>query len=201
MQSIGNTFMQSFTVPLAIGLLIVLTVGLIIIAIHNGIIGNANRIRRAWANVITYERQKGNILDQLVPHVKGYYEYESDLLKSITSLRSQLSDLPTDTSHANLAATQAGTQQLLGGLRLAVEAYPNLEASKILSNLMREIVEQEENVGAAIQIYNASVEDFNNSIQTVFGSMVNRAFTGKQVADSFTDSKAASRFEFTPTLP
>jgi LemA protein len=193
--------MQSYQVPLVIGLFIVFIIGVAVIMIHNGIIANANRIRRAWANVITYERQKTNILDQLVPHVKSYYEYESGLLKSITSLRSQLSDLPADADHASLAAAKSGTQQLLGGLRVALEAYPNLEASKILTNLMREIVEQEENVGAAIQIYNASVEEFNNSIQTVFGSLVNRTFTGKRVADSFTDTKAASRFEFTPTLP
>ncbi|MEG1347691.1 MAG: LemA family protein [Hafnia sp.] len=194
--------MDSFTSSAVLVVIaIILSLVGICIAIHNGIIANANRIRRSWADVITYQRQKTNILDGLTPHLKGYTDYESGLLKSITSLRSQISELPATPDNASLASVQNNTQALLGGLRVAFEAYPTLEASKILSNVMREIVEQEENIGASIQIYNASVEYFNNSIQTVFGSLINRMFTGKQEAESFSDSKAASNFEFAPKLP
>jgi LemA protein len=183
-----------------IALLIVIGVAAVIL-IHNGIIEAANRIRRAWSNVVVQERQKNNILEALEPHLKAYKDYEGGLLEKIASIRSSISGLSATPDHGTLSGIQSDTQTLMSGIRVAFEAYPNLEASTILNNLMREITEQQENVGASIQIYNAAVEYFNNSIQTAFGSMVNRCLTGKQVAQSFEDTKASEGFSFSPTLP
>ena len=192
---------QPGLVLLAIVVGLGILVALVIIMTHNGIIENANRIRRAWADVLVHERQKTNILDELKVHVKGYADYEAPLLEKITRLRSRIDDLKPSPDHAGLSSVQTGTQELLSGLRVAVEAYPNLQAATVVSKLLREITEQEENVGAAIKIYNAAVEFFNNSIQTFFGSWVNRKFTKKEQADSFTDAKAASGIGFVPKLP
>lgn len=193
--------MQTSLIVIGILAFVILCISIAIIVTFNGIVENANRIRRAWSDVLVQERQKTRILDSLQEHFKQYKEYESSLMQSVTKLRAQISGLSEEPSHSSLGAVQQETRTLLSGLRVAVEAYPDLHASSILSGLMREITEQEENVGAAIRIYNAAVEHFNNSIQTFFGSWVNDRFNKKPEADSFTDSVSAGSFEFKPNLP
>lgn len=65
------------------------------------------------------------------------------------------------------------------GLNIAVEASPDLKASEVFNNLMREIAEQQENTGAAIRIFNQNVEYFNNGIQVCPNSLVNASLNKK----------------------
>lgn len=83
---------------------------------------------------------------------------------------------------------------------MAFEAYPELKASELMNNLMREIAEQQENVGAAIVIFNGEVERFNNSIQMFPGSLVNSVMNKHSAVTPFTDDQATSAFDYTPNL-
>ncbi len=57
------------------------------------------------------------------------------------------------------------------------ENYPDLKASQLYNNLMSEISEQQENIGAApIRIFNQNVEDFNNGIEVFPNSLINGWF-------------------------
>jgi LemA protein len=192
--------MQSHTTPILIACLVLaFAFGLLIVAVlYNDIIRNANRITRAWADVITHERQKIKILEPLKVQVADFKEYESGLLEKITKIRTDLAELNSGSDHGQLAKLQRDTQALIAGVRVAVEAYPQLQTGHLFTSLMREITEQEENVGASIKIYNAAVERYNNSIQSIWGSPVNTLLTKKRAADSFQDSQASSGIGFTP---
>lgn len=163
--------------------------------IYNGIIGNDNQTKRAWADVLVHERQKIKTLDALKAEADSYKNFEEGVLTKITSLRSQIAGLPEGADIKALAATQVNTESLLSGLRLSVEAYPELNASKVLNNLMREIAEQQENVAAALKIFNASIENFNNSIQMFPGSLVNNTLNKLKSKESFKDTDASNSFD------
>lgn len=64
--------------------------------------------------------------------------------------------------------------------------------------MMREIAEQQENVGAAITIFNRNVELFNNSIQMFPGSLVNGLLNKKPAVTPFSDTEASSAFDYKP---
>lgn len=187
-------------IPVIIGLVIAVIVSLTVIGLYNSIIGGHNRAQRAWADVLTYERQKTKVLDALQEQVTQYQEYEQSLLGEITRLRSAIAELPAAADGNSLAKTEQATQALLSGLRVAFEAYPDLKASEVLNNLMREITEQQENVGAAIVIFNGEVERFNNTIQMFPGSLVNGALNKKSPITPFTDAQAAQGFSYRPNL-
>ncbi len=55
-----------------------------------------------------------------------------------------------------------------------------LKADQLYLKMMHEIDEQNENVGAAITIYNRNVELFNNYIQVFPNNMINTATTAKK---------------------
>lgn len=184
------------------GLLLVIAaiLGFFFWTCYNRIIGRHNRAQRAWADVLVYERQKTRVLDLLEQQVMSFKEYEGALLEKITGLRSAIGKLPQEANGDALAPVQKGTRDLIAGLTVAFEAYPELKSSELVNSFMREITEQQENIGAAITIFNGAVEEFNNSIQMFPSSFVNSWFNKKSVLVPFSDSQASTAFEYKPNF-
>jgi len=172
----------------------------VIVVIYNGIVSRKNAVKRAWADVITQERQKNKTIPHLEEVVEQYKAHESGVLTQITELRSALQDLSSgDIDTGKLAAVEASSARLLSGLNVVVENYPDLKASETFNNLMREISEQQENISAAIRIFNQNVEDFNNGIEIFPNSLVNSMLNRQSPYQVFTDSEAQEGFEYSPT--
>lgn len=187
---------------LIVGILVVIVLlALMLIAIHNKIITRYNNTMRAWADVIAQERQKNKILPELEKMVEQYRIHESSVLTSITELRASLSALSTDkTDSTQLKDSQTKTRSLINNLYAVSENYPDLKASNLYSNLMKEITEQQDNIAAAVRIFNANVADFNTGIEVFPASVVNQMITQKHRLDVFSDTKAESGFDYKPNF-
>jgi LemA protein len=99
-----------------------------------------------------------------------------------------------------LKKIEALSEKVMHGIKVTMEAYPDLKASELFSNLMQEVTEQQEHIGAAIRIFNYNVEAFNNGIQNFPNNMVNSVLNKEKEIDTFTDSEASKGFEYTPNL-
>jgi LemA protein len=55
--------------------------------------------------------------------------------------------------------------KMLGGIMVAVENYPDLKANQNFLQLQAALNEIEEQISAARRAYNASVTDYNNSVE------------------------------------
>ncbi|SUB84281.1 LemA family [Pragia fontium] len=171
------------------------------IMIYNGIISRMNAVARAWADVVVQERQKNNIIPDLEKIAEQYGQYERSIMTQVTELRSSLQRLNADNMDLQtLSDTRTKTTNLLNGLYAVAENYPDLKASQLYNNLMSEIAEQQENIGAAIRIFNQNVEDFNNGIEVFPNSLVNGWFNKKRKLSTFSDSQAESAFEYKPDI-
>ncbi len=172
-----------------------------IILIYNGIISRMNAVERGWANVITQERQKNKIIPHLEQIVEQYKLHESSVLTKITELRSALQEISSNKIDVDsLSKIEHKTTELLRGFNLSVEDYPDLKASETYLKLMKEISEQQENIGAAIRIFNQNVEIFNNGIEIFPNSIVNSLFTKKEKINTFTDLQASGGFDYSPNI-
>lgn len=171
------------------------------VLLYNSIVRAYNLVKRGWADVLTQERQRGNMIPQLESVLKQHKDYESSLLENVTRLRAGIDALDTnviDTKkqhEVNLAS-----KELLKGIQVAVEAYPELGATQSFSKVMAEITEQEENVGAALRIFNQNVAMFNSLIQNFPANIVNSFTLKKQAIDVFEDEVAASAFSYKPNF-
>ncbi|WP_208293510.1 LemA family protein [Zophobihabitans entericus] len=171
------------------------------ISIHNKIIASYNSAQRAWADVIAQERQKNKILPELERIAEQYKIHESSVLNGITELRTALKGLSSESVDvAQLKEAQLKTRSLINNLYAVSENYPDLKASTIYANLMKEIAEQQDNIGAAIRIFNSNVADFNTGIEVFPNSIINNNFTKKQKLNVFSDSEAAQGFEYKPNF-
>lgn len=181
-------------------LIAVAVIAVPIIWIYNGIIGKHNAVDRAWASVLTQERQKNKIIPQVEKLVEQYKLHESSVLNSVTELRSALANMSEGIDTKSLEVAEKHTKELMKGLQVTVEAYPELKASDVYMKLMAEISEQQTQIGAAIRIFNGNVEDFNNAIEMFPGSLVNSMLCHKSKIQSFQDSEAQKGFEYMPNL-
>lgn len=188
--------MATWIVAIAITIVVV-----VIIAIFNGIISRANMVQRAWANIITQERQKNKIIPHLEELTGEYKSFEQSVLKQVTELRTAIMELDdSDMNTAALNKAQTKTKDLVSGIKVAVEDYPELKASDVYNNLMKEITEQQENIGAAIKIFNQNVELFNTGIEIFPNSLVNSLFNKKVKVKTFSDSEVSKEFEYNPNF-
>lgn len=185
-------------------LIIFAVIAVIVIAVilmYNGIVGRYNAVDRAWASVLTQERQKNKIIPHVEKMVEQYKLHEASVLTEVTKLRNAISELgDSQVDASKLATAEKHTASLLQGLRVAVEAYPDLKASDTYLKVMAEISEQQEQVGAAIRIFNRNVEEFNNGIQMFPSSIVNAMFNKKQPIKAFSDAEAQAGFDYKPNL-
>jgi len=170
-----------------------------IVRIYNAIIGKYNRSKRAWSDVIAYERLKNDVLPQLEKMLGEYKEFESGLLKRITELRAALSGLDEGNIDASrLAEVESRSRQLMQGIKLTMENYPDLKTQHVVQQVMQEISEKNANVAASITIFNRSVELFNDKIQYFPNSLVNAIFNRKKAITPFDDTEASAGIEYQP---
>ncbi|MCJ9428529.1 LemA family protein [Kordiimonas marina] len=185
--------MEPLIILIGLGLFLVIW-GVII---NNGIIRRRNMVIRSWSDVITYERQKNMTLPELERHAKAYGEHEKGLLTNITALRSSLNNVDTGKVNTeDLAKIERQTQSLMAGFRVAVEAYPNLKQADVTLRLMREISELQDNIAAAITIFNGNVASFNNGIQTFPNSLINSLSTHEKPYKPFRNEEAEEGLGF-----
>jgi LemA protein len=190
------------------GLIVLVAIGVaaitaifVVISLRNGIIGAKNRVQRAWADVIAYQRKKLRVIPALEEGLKNHQAYEQGVLQQLTALRSSVAKLsPESVDVGRLQEVDQCSKALLSGLRVAVEAYPVLKTSELYAGWMRELSEAEENIAAAIVIFNGTVESFNDCIQEWPGSAVNARFNREKPLDTFTDSAAQNEFEYKPNF-
>ena len=103
-----------------------------VVGLRNGIVSSKNRVKRAWADVIAYQRKKLNVIPALEQGLKDHQAYEQGVLREITALRSSVDKLSADTVNlGQLQEAERHSRSLIAGLRVAVEAYPVLKTSEL----------------------------------------------------------------------
>ena len=186
---------------LLIFLLLIIAVVVACIMIRNNIVRHHNASVRAWSDVASYERQKIKILDGLQPLVEQYSDFEKGTLEKVTELRQNILNLNSNnTDVSQLQRIESLNKELMRSLNVVVENYPELKANEIYLKMMNEIEEQNENVGAAITIFNRNVELFNNHIQVFPNNIVNTMTMGKKAIRPFRDQAVTQNFDYRPNF-
>lgn len=187
------------------GLIIFLAIFALILVwgifVRNNIVRYFNATRRAWAEVANFERQKIKTLESLESTLQQYTQFEKSTLEKVTELRQQILNLNMqETDVSRLQHIESLSKDLMKNLNVVVENYPELKADTLYAKMMDDIQEQNENVGAAISIFNRNVEAFNNNIQIFPNNLVNSVTLSKKTIRPFSDSSAMQNFDYRPNF-
>ena len=168
---------------------------------RNNIVRYFNATKRAWSEVANFERQKVKTLEALETTLAQYTQFEKSTLEKVTELRQQILNLNVnDTDISQLQNIEKMSKELIRSLNVVVENYPELKADALYSKMMDDIQEQNENVGAAISIFNRNVELFNNHIEVFPNNFINTMTLSKKAIRPFRDPITTQNFSYKPNF-
>ena len=142
---------------------VVVVIILAIIGMYNNLVRLRNNRENAFADIDVQPKQRYDLVPQLVATVKGYAEHEKGLLESITAARSAAMSATSidDKIKADQQLTSA-----LAGLKVQVEAYPDLKANENFLQLQGELSDIENKLAAVRRFFNSATRELNNAVQT-----------------------------------
>jgi len=139
-------------------------------------IGTMNKFRQLEVKVEEAESgidvaltKRFDVLTKLVGSVKGYAKHEAETFENVVKWRQ---GLPKNLSLQEKQEFMGKMDAVQSGINVAVEAYPDLKAEKLFSNLQASIADVEEHLQASRRIYNSNVSTINSMIVTFPSSIV-----------------------------
>ncbi len=144
-------------------IVIVVGLGMLVAGIYNNLVKLRNNRENAFANIDVQLKQRFDLVPQLVATVKGYAAHEKELLENITAART--AGVNASSIDDKIKADQQLTSALVG-LRIQVEAYPDLKANQNFMQLQGELADIENKLAAVRRYFNSATRELNNAVET-----------------------------------
>ena len=122
-----------------------------------------NNRQNAFADIDVQLKMRQSLIAQLVSTVKGYVSHEKEVLERVVSARSGA--INAKNIDEKIVAENALTSAL-AGLKVTVEAYPNLKANTNFIGLQKEISNVEGKIAGERKNFNSTTKEFNTAIET-----------------------------------
>jgi LemA protein len=144
---------------------VLLAVGVLI---YNGLVTKRNRVDEAVGQIEVQLKRRHDLVPNLVAAVKDIMGFEQDVLTRVTEARAN-----AVAAGAQGTVTREQVQaenQLSGALRslfAVAENYPQLRSNDNVLALQEQLTTTENQISFSRQHYNATVNEYNTTIQTV----------------------------------
>ncbi|MGI8600811.1 MAG: LemA family protein, partial [Chitinophagaceae bacterium] len=142
---------------------VIVLVAIFLISIYNRLIGLRNRRENAFADIDVQLKQRHDLIPQLLGSVKGYMKHEEGVLTRVTEARTRAMNANTIEGKID-AESELGTA--LQGLKVQVEAYPELKANQNFMHLQEEISDVENKLAASRRFFNSATREYNTALQS-----------------------------------
>ena len=167
---------------MTIGIVIIIVAVILVIwgvFMYNGLVKLRNNRENAFANIDVQLKQRFDLVPQLVSTVKGYATHEKDVLEKVTAARAAA--MSATTIDEKVAADKA-MSSALSGLKVSLEAYPELKANQNFLQLQTELSDIENKLAAARRFFNSATREFNNACEVFPSNILAGMFKFKRAA-------------------
>ena len=161
--------MSSGLVAILVVVALVIILVIMVISIYNTLVTLKGRFENAFAQIAVQLKRRHDLIPNIVESSKAYMKHESETLRKVIEARNTAaaslqgaSANPGDAScinSLNLAEKNLGAA--FQGLRVQLEAYPELKANTMMLQLNEELVSTENRVSFARQAFNDAVTAYN----------------------------------------
>jgi LemA protein len=164
-------------IPFLFVLAIIFILFMLAVSIYNRLIRLRNNREQAFADIDVQLKLRHDLIPQLVDSVKGYMGHERGVLTEITDARANAMKA---TSINEKIAAETRLSAALEGLKVSVEAYPDLKASQNFMNLQNEIADVENKLAAARRFFNSATKELNVAVELFPSNLVAILFNFKR---------------------
>ncbi len=143
------------------------------VSIYNNLVKLRNNRENAFANIDVQLKQRYDLIPQLVATVKGYATHEREVLERVTAARTAA--MGATTVNEKVQADNMLTSAL-AGLKVSLEAYPELKANQNFMQLQSEIADIENKLAAVRRFFNSATREHNNAVETFPSNLFAKMF-------------------------
>ena len=162
-----SSFLLFFALPVAFVLIV-------IVVLYNSLISKRNAVDFAFSCIDVQLKKRFDLIPNLVNTVKGYAQYEADVLREVTALRANLAR--TRSASRERFAIEKQITQTLPAVFAVAENYPDLKADKHFLNLQHNLTEIEEQISAARRAFSAAIYEYNNAVKMFPSNVIANMF-------------------------
>lgn len=147
------------------------------ISLYNSLVKLRNNRENAFADIDVQLKQRHDLIPQLVETVKGYASHEKETLERIINARNGA--ISAKTIDDKIVAENALTSAL-SGLKITLEAYPDLKANQNFLQLQEEISDLENKLAAVRRYFNSATKELNNAVEVFPANLIAKMFGFKK---------------------
>ena len=183
---------------LTIVLIVVFLLALFVMSAYNRLVRLRNTRENAFADIDVQLKQRHDLIPQLVESVKGYMKHESDTLIKVTEARTAAMSAQ---KKKKKIATENQLSSALSGLKVSLEAYPDLKASANFLQLQEEMADIENKLASVRRFFNTTTREYNNAVETFPANLIAGMFNFRRetmfdVGDERSDLNKAPQVSF-----
>ena len=134
-----------------------------LVSMYNSLVKMRNNRENAFADIYVQLKQRHDLVPQLVETVKGYAAHEKDTLERVINARNGA--IGAKTIDEKIVAENA-LSSALSGLKITLEAYPDLKANQNFLQLQEEIADLENKLSSVRRYFNSATKEYNNAVET-----------------------------------
>lgn len=134
-----------------------------LVSMYNSLVKMRNNRENAFADIDVQLKQRHDLVPQLVETVKGYAAHEKDTLERVINARNGA--IGAKTIDEKVVAENA-LSSALSGLKITLEAYPDLKANQNFLQLQEEIADLENKLSSVRRYFNSATKEYNNAVET-----------------------------------
>jgi len=139
---------------------------------YNSMVKLDEKVSEQWAQVENVYQRRSDLIPNLVNTVKGYANFEKDVLTSVTEARSKATSVNVDASKLSpesiqqFQAAQGQLTSALSKLLVVVEKYPDLKANQNFLELQAQLEGTENRIAVERNKFNTVTQEYNTKIRT-----------------------------------
>lgn len=142
---------------------VVVVLGIMIASMYNSLVKLRNNRENAFADIDVQLKQRHDLIPQLVDTVKGYAAHEKETLDRVIAARNGAMGARTIDEKIN---AENQLTSALNGMKITLEAYPDLKANQNFLQLQEEISDVENKLASVRRYFNSATKELNNAVQT-----------------------------------
>jgi LemA protein len=192
----------------AIGGVILLVIALMVfwgISLNNNLVSLEQGVIQQWAQVENQYQRRADLIPNLVNTVKGYADFEKEVLTQVTEARARVSQfnvtpevLNDPQAFAKFQSLQGELSGALSRLLVTVENYPQLKANENFLQLQAQLEGTENRISVERKKFNETVQQYNTTIKKFPASALAGmlGFKEKQYFTAVVGAETAPKVEF-----
>src|SRR6185436_5605550 len=183
---------------IAIGLLLLMIVGMAGCGSYNRIVGLSQGTDSAWAQVQNVYQRRMDLIPNLVQTVQGAANFEKSTITEVIEARASATQVKIDANNAPATAeslkrfeqAQGQLSSALSRLLVTVERYPELKANANFRDLQAQLEGTENRISVERGRFNDAVMAYDTKVQS-FPTMLYASALGFKPKPYFTATPAA----------